>query len=688
MTALESKPAANPPITAFRWLAALFCLILLAAALLYQCFSERVIYYDEIALHNPIYMSLHYGKISAPAEGQYDSLLIHPPTQYLLIANLMRGGLSLLRAAGFLSVIWFFIFCVLVVSSRFPFPVQIGCLFGGFLGVFVWNEALTLRPDLMLTLCWLTGLVALETARLDQWSRWRLAVGGVFIVLPAAAHYVGAAACGALPLFALWIWKTADPGQVRSRWLWMFGGAAAVGIPTLLFVFLPHAREVLRFAQTVNGFHQASPFSHHMEAYANWNRHFSAALNTRPVVTLLTAPLFRFLIPAAFAAPALLALLPSTRGMAVASLPHLFFLLFGAGYKQTTYTGYFAAEVTLYLIAFTSVVISVMFIALRQIKWKWLRVGLSTFVTAGLAVAALTDVPAAMGSKRQLTRGVYDLEIARAAGRGILGRDAVVGASSPGVWFTGGAETFYNVNRDITFAPSIECIDLKRYFATFDAIALDQMNSWVAINRQRVSVTTAYLDGTLQARGFFFGDRRDSTESALSYMVYTARPTHDFTGYGVKGDTIYRFQADPGGDQVYTAAECPLTDAEGPGALSNANLNLDFYARLFKPFPARMEGTGEEAHRLPSAAIVSFVVDRKRFDEDLRPRLARCTIRDQVPGTLTPADAKTFLRHSEITDSTIRFPRSYADVQVIIQTRAGNFEIPKSCDNVKSSASR
>jgi hypothetical protein len=237
------------------------------------------------------------------------------------------------------------------------------------------------------------------------------------------------------------------------------------------------------------------------------------------------------------------------------------------------------------------------------------------------------------------------------------------------LWFTSGADTFYNLAGEIVSAPSVEPGELRRYFAGFDAIVMDAENSWVAYNRQGANITTAYLDGTLHARGFYFGDRRLSSESPLSYMVYTERPAKEFVGYALKENTIYRFQPDPEGDDVFASAVCSIQDSEGAGFASNAKLGLDFYFRLFKPLPPSGERT---AHSAPSAAIVNFVADRRRFDADIRPQLNKCTIRDQITGKFTPAEIMVFRRESEVNERVIRFPQSFGDVESISKARFRN----------------
>jgi hypothetical protein len=650
----------------FRLLALGLAFILVTAALVYQCFSVRAIYFDETALHNAVYTSLHFGKVTSPAGGEFDSLTPHPPGLYYLVATLMRTGLSLCRAAGFLSVLAFGFFCLLVVSSRFSFAVKAGCLFGAFAGAFVWDEALLLRPDLMLTLTWLTGIVALESARLDHWNRWRLALGGLFITLPVAFHFIGVATCGALPLFGIWIWKTCDRETMRSRLFWMFGAAALVGIPVLLFVVIPHARSLVTFANTINSYEaESTPYARHMQAYSLWWQGVTAAYKSRPVVTVLTEPLFKYRIPAVFAALALLALLPRARGLAVAGMPHLLFLLFGARYKQISYSGYFAPEIALYLIGLTSAAAGGFFWLFQRLRYRWLIVSVAGIATAGFAIAALIDVPAILGAKRIFTLGVYDLENARAAGRRMLGPDSIVGATSAAVWFTSGADTFYNVSAEILYTPNLEDVDLRRYFSPFDAVVTNALESWSTRNRARANIATAYLDGTLRARGFFFGDRRLTAESPQSYMVYTARPLPDFAGYAVKGSTIYRFQPGPDGDQVFASAACPVDATTAPGVASNEQLNLDFYFRQLTP-------SATPGGHTPSAVIVNLIAGRTEFESRVRPSLGRCTIHDRIPGRLTSLEINRFRREAEVGERVMRFPHSYEEVREIAKARSMN----------------
>src|SRR5262249_31428709 len=114
----DFAPKADIAAMVLRCAAILLSLCLATSVLLYQCFCVFRIFYYEVVLHIPIYRDLRYGKISCPAQTSFDTLVILPLTLYLLVANLMKTGLSLFHAAGTLYVILFVLLCTLVISSR------------------------------------------------------------------------------------------------------------------------------------------------------------------------------------------------------------------------------------------------------------------------------------------------------------------------------------------------------------------------------------------------------------------------------------------------------------------------------------------------------------------------------------------------------------------------------------------
>ena len=657
-----------------RWVAGAVGIAVIALAAFYSCFAERQVAFDEVGLFNPIYMYLHYGRMTYPAHGQFDAMFVHPPTHYFLVATLMRTGLSVHHAAGLLAVILFTTYCALVIVSRFPFAVQLAFLVGGFLGAFVWNQALTLRPDLTLTLAWAAGLVALETARLDDWNPRRLAVGGFLLTLASAVHYPGVAAWMGLLVYAAWMVTSIGWRAFRTPLVWMIAGAAVVAIPVLALFVLPNAGEILAFAKRVQ---EAAPtgsgtaFQIHRQFYAFMASNIEAATYLRPFITLLTAPLYRSLVPAAFVGPALLLAIPSTRVLGLAALPHLLFIVFGARHKEYQY---YTPEITVYLIAVLAVALSGAFAVVARLRRERIATVLA-LVTAALGVRiAATEHPYLIVGRVLATRGIYDFEAGHAAGRRMLGRDAVVGTTSAGTWYTSGATHLYFVNPEIVYPDDISCLDLKSYWSTFDAVTADLQESWLTYNRQRMNITASYADGLLGLRGFYFADRHDFYLSPLSYLLLSTNRASPLVGYGVKGQKVYRFDEQAGGDQVFLSAVCPLSAGQRHGGLDNTDLQLPFFSIVYPP-GATNQNPDQLSDRTAHASIISLIAERRQFEARIRPALQQCTVRERVEGRLTPDDLRSFIKESERDDQTIHFYRTYEEMRQAISTLPGHAEL-------------
>src|SRR5689334_20475569 len=314
-----SQQDRNEKIPYADWLILAVAVLFAACALLYQCFSERLVYFDEVGLYNPVYMYLHYGKMTYPAHEHPEAMFVHPPVHYLLVATLMRVGLSIFHAAGLISVLLFILLAAFTVFSKFPFTVKAGLLFGMFMGGFIWNEALVLRPDLTLALSWAAGLVALEGARLDGWNVRRLVAGGFLLALATGVHYTGVAAGLGLLVYAVWICRTLPWRDARNRMLWMMVGVSVFALPDLVLFIIPHYKEIVSLSLSVErSAPPGSAFVRHLESYKVWKQSLPFFAATHPVTSFLTGFLFRWSIPAAFVGPPLLALIPATRGLALA----------------------------------------------------------------------------------------------------------------------------------------------------------------------------------------------------------------------------------------------------------------------------------------------------------------------------------------------------------------------------------
>ena len=154
------------------------------------CFHmDRVIVFDEIGLHNPIYTYLTTGHMTYPMHGHFDFMVVHPPTHYFLIALIMKAGLPLLFASAIPLWILTVLLTAIIYTGRFSFIASISLLLGFFTAFYIWSEFYTIRPDLMVTAAWFVGLVTFQAARNNAWSLWRLFLGSSLLVYAACSHY-------------------------------------------------------------------------------------------------------------------------------------------------------------------------------------------------------------------------------------------------------------------------------------------------------------------------------------------------------------------------------------------------------------------------------------------------------------------------------------------------------------------
>src|SRR5271157_2433148 len=72
-----------------------FASVAIAVGGLWSFFIERWIGgIDQLGLFNPIYMVWKYGIISYPSYGYFQTMIVHPPTNYILMGELMRIGFA------------------------------------------------------------------------------------------------------------------------------------------------------------------------------------------------------------------------------------------------------------------------------------------------------------------------------------------------------------------------------------------------------------------------------------------------------------------------------------------------------------------------------------------------------------------------------------------------------------------
>ncbi len=386
----------------------------------------------------------------------------------------MKLGFSLFHAAAFMPTLLFLAAGWLLLISPFEFSAKVGLWVGTYLAAVVWTSTQTVRPDLTLALAWIAGLIALEAGRLSNWDPKRLFAGSLLLGYAAALHYPGAFGWMGILVYVVWVCRSLPWREARARVSVMLAGIALIGIPYLLLFLIPFRHEIAEILHQVQG--EGGPavaFRRHIEAYKLYSSLRPVFAGNQPLVQALLTPLWSWHVPAAFVGPPLLLAFRSTRGLGLAALPQLLFIVFGARHKDTRFSGYFTPEMIVYLCGvITSLAAAALWLTAR-FPSRAVQMILVTLGLVGLTGLTLRDKPSISGPLVRLTPNLHDMDLGRAAAREIAGGGAFMGSTSLGVWYTGGAADFYLVHRRCFTAPGLP--------STREIISRDSM-AWSSIN--------------------------------------------------------------------------------------------------------------------------------------------------------------------------------------------------------------
>lgn len=583
---------------------------------------------DEIGLYNPTYMFVHYGTLTYPIYGYYDAMFVHPPVHYLLIGILMRMGMTLYYAQATPTLVMVLLCVWLIVRSPFTAPVKIAFLYGLWVSMAAFSrfglQFFGMRPEGDLGAAWLAALVLLESGRLRNWNPIELFGGTLLLAYACSLHYYAAPAALGIVVYVAWALWTLR-GRARKPLLAIAGGGLVYAVPVLALFVLPHLHSILAFVKeaTASGGGVRDILQVHLDQYAFWARYkagnfwlqIPAALGI-PVVLLST--------------PILLAL-PSTRGIALAALPWELFLLLFAQHKLTYY---FVHEVALYGAAVLAGSLTFADKFLTKLRLPAAR--LAGWIAFGLAIPIsflnlhTWDNDLLLSIQPQ----VHEAEIARAAGRQIIGPDATV-ATRIGAWFSGGGRYWHNPGADLEIAPNqtFSEADVRSYFSHFDAAVEYPHMSEVTNNQQHAGLLSWYVSGILRLRGFYFGQHNPD----LSNLFFQVKNPKAITGFGLRNDRLVRFDEAPGGDQLLTVMICSAADAD---------------KRFFQKPLAVVMRVPEAASKNSSRALVAFLSPR---NEPLTPAVPDSKVLQEIPGNLVPVDWRSMVAELRANDPAMTF---------------------------------
>jgi hypothetical protein len=636
------KQSPLKPSVADRWtqgtLVSFACFVALLV-LLFAFFSDRNGDVDELAMYNPAYMLAHFGKLTFPSYSHrtYMDLpvIVHPPVHLGLIGLLGRLGFTWYYAEATPTAALFLLSILVIVRGAFPAPVKLGLLFSiGFLMLNGGGLGLTFgtRPEGALQAAWFLGLLLLESGRLDNWSNGKLFMGAFMLTWASTIHYYAAMAFTGVAVYLVWAVVSLGWKDAKSRLVALCAGGCLFGIPYLGFYLLPHYKVILNTIQAVQGSGgtRASVLTH-FKLYREMSRAYD-------LPAIVTKPL-GLGIPLAIVATAVLALIRSTRGLALAALPLQVFIFFFASHKWSLYLLH---EIAIFTAAMAVGVLVLGDYVLRRVAGP--RVQRIFFPAAAslLFLYLIAGNPTLRAVTISTEPRVHEGDVARAAGRIILGPHASV-AGRYGAWYTSGAASWWDIETDM-LGPSP--YDPVKFFGNFDAVVDYPHMSDISSDG---TISSWYAQGALKLRGFYFGE----TNEQLQLVLLSARPVPQVVGYAARNGQVYRFEEHPTGDYQVISAVCP----QAP--------ELE-YGR----WQYRWAGTFSTIELLPKPvpdASVLVTVLTAHSPEPAGWIGRSCKEIAKIDGSLLLADRKAMVEGLRREDTPMTFPRALEQVPGFIE---------------------
>jgi len=598
---------------------------------------------DELGLRNPIYMYLHYGQMTGPVYYQFTHMTTHPPTAYLMVAWLMQLGIPLFYAEAIPVLALLTLALALIAQGRFPTHIKLGLMFGAFTGgMIAHTDYFELRADNDLAMTWFTGLVALENARLDGWNTKKLFLGSFLLTLASGLHYFGFIAFVGVVVYMIWVYRALGFAAAKGKILAMIAGGCLFGVPFLLLFIIPNWPHIVANIQAASG---NSTLADGVQLYfAQYDSLLKQADWTHTFGGVLAFPLLYFHVPLCIVALLLLFRIPATRGIALGGAP-LVLLVFLSAHKQEHYL------VPEFMLYFSGILISLLAQVVKVIA-RFPTLHRSKFgVPAAigvLSVGVFLSVPSSLVTHVSLEPHFDEMDIARAAAREVLGTEALVGGRS-GLWYISGAAHWYDISRDLVWnANPIVDGDLRSYFTWFDAMAEYVHMSDVTVNQLNKSLSSWYVDGTLQLRGFYFGQNHPH----MSYLLFSVDQAAPLIGYGLREDHLYRLEEVDTGDYVLATMVCAI------GMLNESTFMPEFSSVLYLP------GDTPTVDFLPTNVeqiVWTMVVSRDDYAGLMAQEFEGCDVRDEFSMAMTPVDRAAILDNLAQNEQTIRIYQTFQE---------------------------
>jgi len=597
-------------------------LVVVVAALMcvYAYALERDIGPDDGGFLNPVLEYVHNGHVVYPAHGYPHSMPVHPPVHYWLGGVLMKAGLRFYPAMASLPLLFGLIAVVAITISPFSDVLKLGFLVGTFLPTFALNY-LNLRPEPESCMAWIAGLVLMESGRLLNWEPRRLALGSLLVAYASGLHYFALPAVGGCFVYIVFAMATLGLRNSRKTVLWILAGAASFMVPYFGIFFIPNRKEILQLISALSPSTNPIALMHFgslAESVRIHRTNYAPGYTAiaRPVYAALIRPLAPVLIariPAVLVSTPILWCFRQVRVLAIAALPVQLSLLLLTHHKGGTdfldeFTMLFVAE---FVLGFALLAwICRRIIAHERLRTWCLSTAAALVLIVGCPIWPLSRAP----------WFIDDLALARAAGKAMLGKDAIVGGRSICLWYTAGETYYRNFVGDLIYSTDVSSLNPREYFAMFDGIAEDGNGSWITYNRQHMVTASWYLNHVLQLQGFYAGHNAYAGSGGYSYFMTTLDRKRPVQSWYWTGRKFHHFMEDPAGNSMLVAVTNPPTSDDGifgPQAPILAKYGLPPEHQEYLSFHVLPRPDAQDLNsRLPATARIQDIVIGRVEDAD------------------------------------------------------------------------
>jgi hypothetical protein len=468
----------------------------------------------------------------------------------------MRAHLTVEAAALVPVILWTVLAIAAGMFCRFSLVARFALAAGVLAGILMWAPAYFIRPDVHMAVAWVAGLIVLEGARLGGWNAAGLALGAFLLTLASELHYPMTPAFLGVAVYAVWMARELGLKRAAPRLGALVGGALILGIPYLVLFVIPHYSEIRGFAGGANGgFHPLRAFQGEIAAY----RAMAASGQGGSFLSAVAAPFTHSRVPVAVAFIPFFLWRRDTRGIALACLPSVLFITF---FDTENHELYDTGSFTLYFIAVAYAVGLVVTTVARRVRAS----GTVAPLIAGLGVLAVLLVfgrPAINYFGTRTSHPTHrEMDIARAAGRAVIGVNGVVASfDASQVWYTTGGSAYYPLWRDIFPQTNLQQLNLQGYLRELPALAESNLGA---------GVSYWAAQGLVKARGFYF-DWPLSPATRIRYIIYSSI-SQPVVGVARGARSAFVFATQSNGPWEFLSASCQGTSAElgeiGPWSLT------------------------------------------------------------------------------------------------------------------------